>query len=582
MHNGSRAQAGAGIPDGELLKLIFESVADFGILTVDPNGITTSWNIGAERLFGFNDEEIIGQSADVVFPPEEGGSEAAAEERRLALAHGRAEDERWQMRKDGTRFWASGLLMPLNNPSSGFMKIVRDRTRQHAAEQQLHETEELFRVLATNIPQLVFRGKSDGARTWGSPQWSIFTGLVFDDSLEFRWLDAVHPDDRDRTKQAWAEAATSGQYYCEHRFRRASDGECRWHQIRAVPLGKPATPETEWVGTSTDIHTLRTLQDRQKVLLAELQHRTRNLLAVVQSIARQTLRSSASLGEFKDECERRLRALGRVQSLLARSDHHTIDLSELLDIELHAHGVAKGSGKISVSGPPVVLSASAAQVLALAFHELATNAVKYGALGQAAGKCRSAGSPRITAPVRRRTSIGARPVSTSPTARSAKAMAANRSNGPCPISSAPERSWRLDATVCIARSSCQPRGTGDQMDNSATLGGRRLLVVEDDYLVATDLVDELADHGAEVLGPAGSVDEALDLLAAESQIDAAVLDINLTNEKVYPVAEALRARGIPFVFTTGYDAWLVPEAFAAVLRFEKPVDIRALIQSICA
>jgi hypothetical protein len=51
---------------------------------------------------------------------------------------------------------------------------------------------------------------------------------------------------------------------------------------------------------------------------------------------------------------------------------------------------------------------------------------------------------------------------------------------------------------------------------------------------------------------------------------------------VYPVAEALRARGIPFVFTTGYDAWLVPEAFAAVLRFEKPVDIRALIQSICA
>jgi len=120
----------------------------------------------------------------------------------------------------------------------------------------------------------------------------------------------------------------------------------------------------------------------------------------------------------------------------------------------------------------------------------------------------------------------------------------------------------------------------DQMDNSAVLGGRRLLVVEDDYLVAMDLAEELAGHGAEVLGPAGSVEEALALVAAESRIDAAVLDINLRNEKVYPVAEALRARNVPFVFTTGYDAWVVPETFAAVRRLEKPVHIRALMQSL--
>ena len=107
-----------------------------------------------------------------------------------------------------------------------------------------------------------------------------------------------------------------------------------------------------------------------------------------------------------------------------------------------------------------------------------------------------------------------------------------------------------------------------------------MLVVEDDYLVARDLCDELADQGAEVVGPAGSVEEALALVAGEPRIDAAVLDINLRNEKVYPVAEALRARGIPFVFTTGYDAWLVPEAFASVRRLEKPVDMRALIESI--
>jgi CheY-like chemotaxis protein len=120
------------------------------------------------------------------------------------------------------------------------------------------------------------------------------------------------------------------------------------------------------------------------------------------------------------------------------------------------------------------------------------------------------------------------------------------------------------------------------MDNSAILDGRRLLVVEDDYMVAADLAQELTDRGAEVLGPAGSVGKALALIAAAPRIDGAVLDINLGDEKVYPVAEALRARGVPFVFTTGYDAWIVPEAFAAVRRLEKPVDLRALIESLNA
>src|SRR5215213_2511451 len=82
-----QGEAKAGVPDSELLRLIFESATDFGIFTMDPNGITTSWNTGAKRLFGFEDSDIIGQSADVIFPPEEGGAEAAAEERRLALAH---------------------------------------------------------------------------------------------------------------------------------------------------------------------------------------------------------------------------------------------------------------------------------------------------------------------------------------------------------------------------------------------------------------------------------------------------------------------------------------------------------------
>ena len=127
-------------PSDALLRLIFESATDFAIFTTDPNGVTTSWNIGAERLLGYREEEIIGQLADIIFTPED-GLDAAARERETARAIGRAEDERWQVRKDGSRFFASGLMMPLEDPRQGFVKILRDRTEQHRFEERLREGE---------------------------------------------------------------------------------------------------------------------------------------------------------------------------------------------------------------------------------------------------------------------------------------------------------------------------------------------------------------------------------------------------------------------------------------------------------
>ena len=113
---------------------------------------------------------------------------------------------------------------------------------------------------------------------------------------------------------------------------------------------------------------------------------------------------------------------------------------------------------------------------------------------------------------------------------------------------------------------------------SEHLKGFRLLVVEDEYLVAADLTASLESLGAEVIGPAASVEEALSLLDTNGgRLDGAVLDINLQNERVYPVADVLTARGIPFVFTTGYDAAAVPTAYAWAPRCEKPVDKTQLI-----
>jgi CheY-like chemotaxis protein len=108
---------------------------------------------------------------------------------------------------------------------------------------------------------------------------------------------------------------------------------------------------------------------------------------------------------------------------------------------------------------------------------------------------------------------------------------------------------------------------------SRPLDGRRLLLVEDDYFIASDMTQALETVGVHVVGPAASVADALELIeSASDPLDGAVLDVNLGEERVYPVADALAARSVPFVFVTGYDAATIPETYSKAPRCEKPVD----------
>jgi DNA-binding response OmpR family regulator len=114
----------------------------------------------------------------------------------------------------------------------------------------------------------------------------------------------------------------------------------------------------------------------------------------------------------------------------------------------------------------------------------------------------------------------------------------------------------------------------------ARLSGKRVLVVEDDYYVADSLAVALQAHGIEVLGPVATVAAALDLVAQDGSIDGAVIDVNLRGEMVYPVADALRQRGVRFVFTTGYDASSVARHQPDVVCFEKPVSTTQLLDAL--
>jgi len=113
-----------------------------------------------------------------------------------------------------------------------------------------------------------------------------------------------------------------------------------------------------------------------------------------------------------------------------------------------------------------------------------------------------------------------------------------------------------------------------------TIEGCRLLVVEDEFMLADELRTELEDAGAHVIGPVGALGTAMALIEGEERIDGAVLDANLGGEMVFPAADLLLARGVPIVFTTGYDASIIPGRFSDMARCEKPINLRLIIQAI--
>jgi len=287
---------------------------------------------------------------------------------------------------DGRLVHLRDMGFPIRDASGAITRIagiVQDVTDMVCAGEALQAEKERFRTLAEGIPQLVWRSGEDGCWTWASPQWRDYTGQSQAESQGQGWLDAVHPDDHAVAMEAWAEAQPNGRLDVEYRVRRASDRAWLWHRTLSVPVRDAPGPGgvegriLEWLGTKTDIDGLKRLQGEQQVLVAELQHRTRNLLAVVRNVARRSIGPSPE----RDDYDARLTAIGRVQGFLSRSPGYSVPLGDVVEAELHAAGDG-ASAKVEVGGPAVDLPGESVQAVALALHELATNAVKYGAIAQ--------------------------------------------------------------------------------------------------------------------------------------------------------------------------------------------------------
>ncbi len=382
-----RTRTEAALRESEERQRLMVELVPALLWSVSPDGQEISFNERWLTFTGQTKEEARNFGwLRAIHADDRPGTRAAFEH---AFASGEPLERRHRIHKagDGWR-WHLVRHVPLRDETGAIVRWFGAAVDIHEgtlAEQALREAEARLQTLVEGIPQLVWRAVDDGRWTWSSPQWTNFTGQHEAESLERGWLDALHPDDRAAAEEAWTHAMATGGFEVEYRVFKASADTYRWFQTRATPVRNEAGAIIEWLGTSTDIHDLRELQGRQQVLVAELQHRTRNLVGVIQSLADRTLRNSADLADFQTRFRGRLTSLARVQGLLSRlNDYDRVTFDELIQAEMDA--IDGGPDKVTLSGPiGIRLRSSTVQTLAMGLHELATNAVKYGAIAQPGG-----------------------------------------------------------------------------------------------------------------------------------------------------------------------------------------------------
>jgi two-component sensor histidine kinase/DNA-binding response OmpR family regulator len=412
---------------------------------------------------------------------------------------------------------------------------------------------------------------------WDEGQYRIF-GLdprSFTPTIE-NLRGMVHLEDWDGLQQTVERMSkTARTHQIEFRVLRPN-GETRWCTGSAAASVDVNGKVTRVSGVTIDITDRKEAEERQTLLAREVDHRARNALAVIQSIIRLT--RAKSVEDYVTAIEGRIKALARAHTLLSDSRWNGADLATLVGEELAPY---RTGDKVSLHGPDISLQPSTAQGLALALHELATNAAKHGALSSIKGKLSLTWQLRPDALVLEWTESGG-PLVTPPTSRSFGLRVIRASveqqldgeatfhwepNGLCCRFSIPRRE-----AMKVREPAAAPQLASLNGSVGLKVSGRpRVLLVEDEALVAMMIQECLGDFGYQVVGPIATATEAA-VRAEDGNFEAAVLDINLGDGAVYPIADMLAARGVPFVFVTGYDAESVEPRFRNIPVLQKPIE----------
>jgi PAS domain S-box-containing protein len=474
-------------------------------------------------------------------------------------------------------------------------QALRLRVRSARLMREVHERQRAEAALAASQERLALASAAAGLGVF-DVDTQTRTGIV---NREFRalyglppgegplphaeWLACVHPEDRARLlAESERLFAGGGDYSAEYRIVRPENGETRWVAARGTVLPARGGAPARIVGISQDITERRAEEERQMLLAREVDHRARNVLAVVQSVVRLT--RSENPEDFAEAVEGRVAALARAHSLLSRDRWTGAGLEELVRDAFAAYRDAAAAAELS--GPAVRLEAAAVQPVSMVVHELVTNAAKYGALSRPGGRVRmgwrlegtrlvidweECGGPAVPGPPVRR-GFGSALIA---------ATVKSQLGGTIDYAWAPEG---LRCTIDLpAGSTLTGSGPAAPAAEEAAaepeavpLYGRRVLLVEDEPLVALSLQEMLQDAGCTVRGPASTLAEA-ERLAGENGLDAAVMDVNLRGGASLELGARLAARGVPVVYVTGLDT--LPGGNGAVV-LRKPVRAEVLLAAL--
>ena len=581
-------------------RAVFDTAVD-AIVVIDETGLIRSVNPATEKAFGYACGDLLGSNVRTLMGDEHrafhnGYMQAYLETGiRRIIGIGRTVEGR---RSDGTLFPLELSIAEWRDQAGRrfFTGIMRDISARAAAERQAEDERSRLRRIVDGAPFPAMVHAETGDILHISHAWLELTGYTRAELVRVSdWTERAYGTDVPEEALALSDIerlyqldrpADEGEYVI-----RTASGARRTWAFRSAPIGPDAGGRRLVVTMAADVTERRDGEERIRLLMREVDHRAKNALMVVQSIVQ--LSRSEDPAEFSRAVEGRIQAMARAHSLLATAGWSGADLHRLLLDELLAY---TDEERISLSGPAISIRPEATQAVSMLLHELATNAVKHGALSSTAGRVEVIWSPpeiggtlclwwqEIGGPA-----IMGEPEQTGFGIVLLRQVIESQLGGTI------EMHWDDPGLACLiilpdatwqgsgVRDAAPLREAAAQPAPILRKPGstrRRVLVVEDEALTALALQSLLEHAGYTVLGPVGRVEDALDLLRSGPP-DAAVLDVNLFGATIDPVAFALEAMGVPFLFCTGYQGGgSAGEHHPRAPVLGKPVNANSLLAAV--
>jgi PAS domain S-box-containing protein len=494
-------------------------------------------------------------------------------------------------RPDGTRVRFLPYPTPLRDDAgrlTGAINLLVDLTDRHHADLELAR---LAAIVTSSDDAIISKTLEGRITSWNTAATSIF-GYTPEEMVGQSIMRIIPPHLHDNEREILARLRRGEHIRHYETVRVAKDG-------RLVDISLTVSPLRDGTGNiigaskvGRDITERKRAEKLQALLMNELNHRVKNTLATIQALASQSLRRAKSHSDFVSSFTGRVQALARAHDLLTHTKLQGADVLDLVREQVLLG--AADDNRISCSGPVLMLDSQLVVHLALVLHELATNARKHGALSVPGGRLsvqwemrtnggrtllmewKETGVPMVATPKER--GFGSTLIEQTLSAHGGEVTMRYGADG---LTGQIKMPLPLEAEPAIARSAAGGDREGrvsflPSQNTLQPLYGRRVIIIEDEPLVAMELESTLTAAGCDVIGMAGTLEKAR-LLISQARCDAALVDVNLAGHPVDELAAALTQKKIPFAFVTGYGREGIPRAFRDAVLLKKPFGQDQLI-----